>query len=206
MKKVHIATSRPEEIGNRCIKWAEQNTPERFELTEDMDECDIFISVLYDTIVPIKFISSYGQSRERRCCYNFHPGILPDYRGSGVYSWVLLNKEETTGVTLHEIDPDIDHGPIINFSRTSIYPDDTAETLFDRCMNILFYNLFVPNYHRLLSGEYTTWPNEGGKTYYRKDLEEAKDISHIIKAFTFEGKDTVYWIDSQGEKHYIEWE
>ena len=198
MKKVHIASSRLDEIGNRCWVWARDNTPEGFELTEDMDECDIFISVLYDTLIPKIFIYN-------RRCYNFHPGLLPDYRGSGVYSWVLLNKEETTGVTLHEIDPDIDSGPIIGTGIIGVYEDDTAETLFTRSMDVLF-GIFASHYRLLLSGDYVTQPNKGGKIYYRKDLEEAKDISHIIKAFTFEGKDTVYWIDSQGEKHYIEWE
>ncbi len=199
-KKVYIATSRPNEIGNRCKNWAENNTPSGFELTDDLEECDIFISVLYDSILSKPFISG-------KCCYNFHPGILPNYRGAGAYSWVLIDKVPTTGVTLHEINSDIDSGPIIEISRTPIYYYDTAESLFNRCMEHL-YLLFTKQYKNLLSGDYTTKINNpiGGHIYWRKDLEEAKDISHIIKAFTFENKESAYWIDSKGIQRHIHWE
>ena len=197
MIKVHIATSRPKEIGDRCWMWARQNLPDGFELVDDPDECDIFISVLYDTLLTPTFL-------EGRRCYNFHPGILPDYRGSGTYSWVLLNEDNQTGVTLHEIDPDIDSGPIISIRQISIGERDTAQVLFERCMGLLF-NMFVECFPFLLSGKYDTIPNKEGNLYLRKHLEEKKDISHIIRAFTFEGKESAYWYDSKGNKQYVEW-
>ena len=94
MYKVHIATSRPEEIGNRCRTYASHNLPNGFELTDVPAECDVFISVLYDTLITEEFIAA-------RRAYNFHPGILPDFRGAGAFSWALLNKEKETGITLH---------------------------------------------------------------------------------------------------------
>jgi methionyl-tRNA formyltransferase len=197
MEKVYIATSRPKEIGTICINWALKNTPEGYTIVKTPEECNIFISVLYDTLIPEGFI-------EGRRCYNFHPGILPDYRGSGVYSWVLLNKESETGITLHEIDPDIDSGPIIEMAKTDIQYNDTAETLFTRSM-FLLYGLFTSCYCRLLSGAYTTILNRGGSLYLRNELDEEKDVSHIIRAFDFQGKESAYWTDSQGIKNYIEW-
>ena len=89
-----------------------------------MDECEVFISVLYDKILPASFL-------EGRRCYNFHPGILPQYRGAGAFSWAILNGEKETGITLHEIDGDIDHGPIINISRFPVLPYDTASKLYE---------------------------------------------------------------------------
>lgn len=204
MRKVHIATSRPSEIGNRCKDWAATNTPIEYDITEEPDECDVFISVLYDTILNPEFLNDFRNGSKRRS-YNFHPGILPNYRGAGVYSWVLINKETETGVTLHEIDPDIDSGPIIDIARTTIIYQDTAESLFLRCMDLLF-QMFVTHYHRILSGEYVTTENEGGNFYSRQSLEGAKDITHMIKAFRFYGKESAYWFDSRGNRRHIEWE
>lgn len=194
--KVHIASSR--NIGNRCLLWASQHIPYGFELS-NMDECDIFISTLYDKIVSKDFINSKIR------CINFHPGILPYYRGSGAYSWSLINKEKYTGVTLHEIDHDIDHGAIIDIQKTEILPNDTAQSLYERCMDILF-QMFKDNFIDILHGTYITVQNNGGPIYYRKDLEAAKDISHIIRAFTFENKESAYYYNKNGNKVYIQYE
>ena len=195
--KVHIASSRPKQIGNRCRQWARINLPPGFEMTEIPDDCALFISVLCDTLITKQFIDS-------RKCYNFHPGILPNYRGSGIYSWVLINKETETGVTLHEIDYNIDSGPIIATSRTQITEHDTADSIFVRCMDLL-YSMFVAYFSRLLSGDYQVYPNEGGRLYLRRHLEDAKDISHLVRAFTFKGKESAYWRDSSGVNRYVEW-
>lgn len=197
MPKVYIATSRPEEIGNLCSEWAAQNLPEGFSFTENLEECEIFISVMYDTLLQVEFLA-------QRRCYNFHPGILPDYRGSGVYSWVIINREKETGVTLHEIDTTIDTGPIIEIRKTLISPNDTAFTLFSRCMEILF-TLFREYFHDILFNQYTTRPNEGGRLYLREDLEKAKDISHLVRAFSFKEKESLYWRNPQGSKRYLKW-
>lgn len=193
-KKVYIASSR--DIGKPCIDWAKQYLyGKAFKLTDDIDNCDIFISVLYDKLVSKDFI-------DRRNCFNFHPGILPDYRGSGAYSWVLINKEKETGVTLHKINENIDNGPIIDIQKTIIYESDTAETLYNRCMDILF-QMFKTNLPKIIYNTYDTVSNNGGKVYYRRDLESAKDLTPIIKAFTFKGKESAFYFNNQGEKIYI---
>jgi methionyl-tRNA formyltransferase len=44
---------------------------------------------------------------------NVHFGALPRYRGSFSIPWAILNGDPQIGVTLHEIRPGIDDGPII---------------------------------------------------------------------------------------------
>ncbi len=197
MLKVHIASSRQKEIGDRCRQWASFEDLGKIHWTTPED-CEVFVSVLYDTILTPEFIKG-------RRCYNFHPGILPDYRGAGVYSWVLINGEKETGITLHEIDADIDHGPILDVRSFAILPHDTAGRLFEHSMDLLF-QMFVEWFPRLLSGEYTKRANLGGRLYLRSELEEAKDLTGLIRGFTFEGKEPAFWCDSRGEKHYITWE
>jgi len=195
-KNVYIASSRMEEIGSKCVSFASENLPKGYSLCDNMQESDIFVSVLYDTIIDEDFISS----RER--CVNFHPGILPEYKGSATYSWAIINKEPEAGVTLHEIDSGIDSGPIIEIKKTLISNKDTAETVFYRCMDIL-YNMFCDNLSRILSGEYKTVQNKGGSVYLKKHLPSAKDITHIVRAFTFGEKEKAFFYNSLGEKIYL---
>jgi methionyl-tRNA formyltransferase len=44
---------------------------------------------------------------------NIHPSLLPEYRGPSPVVSAILNGELETGVTLIELDTEMDHGPII---------------------------------------------------------------------------------------------
>lgn len=191
MPKIHIATSR--EIGQKCIEWVESQGVKLV----GMEECDIFISILYDKLVTEEFIKS------KQACYNFHPGYLPDYRGAGAYSWVIINGESSTGVTLHMIDKDIDHGVILDRKVFPIREDDTAESLFHQAEKVIF-EMFKGWWTRRNNGEAENiQPNIGGHIYLRKDLEKAKDLTRFVRAFTFGGKEDAYYYNYKGEKRYL---
>jgi methionyl-tRNA formyltransferase len=202
MIKVHIASSRWAEIGNRCFQYAQENLPTGSVLTLNPDECDVFISVLYGNLVSEEFIS-------KRRCYNFHPGILPQYRGAGAFSWAIINGEDYTGITLHELDVDIDTGPIIDSARFPIMSSDTAETLFNEGMDRLF-DMFRSWFVILLvigPDRNTPIPQDNSKacTYYRKDLKAQQDLTRFVRAFTFEGKEPAFYTDRNGNKVELRW-
>lgn len=187
--KLCIATSRP--IGERCAVIAKELG---YELV-DSDVCDVFISVLFDQIIPESFIRS-------KPCFNFHPGILPWYRGAGAYSWAIINGEMEAGVTLHEIDKDIDHGDVIDIERFPILFEDTAETLFvsaEKTIEFMFRH-WLP---KLTKGDYQAVKQDAGRIYYRRDLEKVKNLTRFIRAFTFKGKENAYYINAKGEKIYL---
>lgn len=65
---------------------------------------------------------------------NIHPALLPAFGGKGMYGLkvhqaVLDAGESTTGCTVHFVDDEYDHGPVILQRRVPIEPSDTAETL-----------------------------------------------------------------------------
>lgn len=191
-KKLHIATSR--EIGEKCKSWAKENG---YILT-GIEECDIFISILYDQLIPEDYIKT-------RPCYNFHPGVLPWYRGAGAFSWAIIKEEFETGITLHKIDKDIDHGDVILINRFPIKKEDTAETLFRKAENEIF-NTFKTSLDILLNLKVIGIKQEKGKIYYRKDLEDIKDLTKFVRAFTFYGKENCYFINKKGEKIELNYE
>ena len=195
MKKIYIATAR--EVGQKCINWAQKNTPENFKLVNSIEEADIIFSVMYDKIIKQNVLKN-------KECFNFHPGVLPEYKGSGAYSWVIINNEIKTGVTLHLIDPGIDTGDIIEIREFLISKSDTAHSLFLRAENLIF-RMFREWYHDLLSGNYVATPQQSKKykTYYRKDLDKAKNLTRFAKAFHFPGKESAFYINQKLEKIYL---
>jgi methionyl-tRNA formyltransferase len=78
---------------------------------------DLAFSVFYDKIIKAWFIGRCGR------ILNLHNGPLPRYRGVSPINWALKNGERAHGVTIHEITPGIDDGPVVAQTTYSIYPE-----------------------------------------------------------------------------------
>jgi phosphoribosylglycinamide formyltransferase 1 len=70
---------------------------------------------------------------------NIHPGLLPKYGGAGMYGHhvhdaVLKSGDKESGCTVHVVDEEFDHGPILAQVRVPVKPGDTAETLAARIL------------------------------------------------------------------------
>ena len=73
---------------------------------------------------------------ERRIL-NIHPALLPKFGGRGmfgrhIHEAVLAAGESVSGVTIHHVDDEYDHGAIIAQREVPVRPDDTVETLQQR--------------------------------------------------------------------------
>ncbi|RNL86574.1 methionyl-tRNA formyltransferase [Halostreptopolyspora alba] len=63
----------------------------------------------------------------------YHPSLLPSYRGKSAINWAIINGEKETGLSVFWPDEGIDTGPILLQKRCEIGPDDTVGSLyFDR--------------------------------------------------------------------------
>ena len=68
---------------------------------------------------------------------NIHPALLPAYGGKGMYGSnvheaVIANKDKESGITIHYVDEQYDHGSIIGQVHCEVEPGDTPETLAAR--------------------------------------------------------------------------
>lgn len=61
---------------------------------------------------------------------NYHPSLLPKYRGGSAIAWALINGERETGVTIHYIDDGVDTGDIVLQEAVPIAPEDTTASLY----------------------------------------------------------------------------
>ena len=65
-------------------------------------------------------------------CLNAHASLLPRWRGASPIQAAILNGDQTSGVTIMQMDPGIDTGPMIKSREIAIAPDDTTVTLSEK--------------------------------------------------------------------------
>lgn len=195
--KIHIT---PTAVGQRCREWAATNLPSGHELTDSMEDCEIFFSLFYNQLISKEFITA------KKKCFNFHGGLLPEYRGSGTINFAIINGEKETGVTLHEIDDRIDHGPVIAAEKIPISETDTAQTIYEK-MEDLIVEMFKKWFVRLIAFEYKAIPQDHSRAriYTRQDLQRAKNLTPFARAYTFYDKEKAFYINSRGEKIYLDY-
>lgn len=63
---------------------------------------------------------------------NVHPSLLPAFPGGTSVADALAWGVKVTGVTVHLVDEEVDHGPIVAQESLPVYPDDDWETLETR--------------------------------------------------------------------------
>ncbi|NNK90923.1 MAG: phosphoribosylglycinamide formyltransferase [Acidimicrobiia bacterium] len=63
---------------------------------------------------------------------NIHPSLLPSFPGVDAVEQALNHGAKVTGVTVHFVDEQVDHGPIIAQEPVPILGEDTAESLHER--------------------------------------------------------------------------
>jgi phosphoribosylglycinamide formyltransferase-1 len=70
---------------------------------------------------------------------NTHPALLPRYGGKGMYGArvheaVLAAGEAETGVTVHLVDEEYDHGEVVAQCRVRVEQGDTVDSLAARVL------------------------------------------------------------------------
>ncbi|MFN5493975.1 MAG: phosphoribosylglycinamide formyltransferase [Bacteroidota bacterium] len=68
---------------------------------------------------------------------NIHPALLPQYGGKGMYGMhvhqaVIAAGEAFSGITIHEVDEEYDHGKKVFSAEIPVLPNDTPESLAQR--------------------------------------------------------------------------
>ena len=67
---------------------------------------------------------------------NVHPALLPAFPGAHAVPQALEHGVKVTGVTVHFVDEQVDHGPIIVQEPVAVLPDDDEATLHARLQEV----------------------------------------------------------------------
>lgn len=120
------------------LKDAEQ------ELTKFHAEAAILIA--YGKIVPQSIINIFPSG-----IINIHPSLLPLHRGPTPIESVILNGDTQTGVSLMQLAPKMDAGPIYAQQSIKLLGTESKQELADK-LSLLGSDMLLKNLPRILDG------------------------------------------------------
>ena len=132
---------------------------------------DIFVVAAFGQILSQALLDmpKYG-------CINVHASLLPKYRGAAPIQWAVINGEQTTGVTIQQMDIGIDTGDIIAQEALTLAADETGGSLFDK-LAAVGASLCVKAMEQIASGTATRTPQDESAATHTSMIR--KDFGHI---------------------------
>jgi phosphoribosylglycinamide formyltransferase 1 len=83
----------------------------------------------------MRLLSPWFTSEFEGRILNVHPSLLPAFSGLNAQRQAIEYGVKVAGCTVHLVDEDLDHGPIIKQAVVPVLPDDTEETLSARILD-----------------------------------------------------------------------
>jgi phosphoribosylglycinamide formyltransferase 1 len=151
-----LARARREGIAHYHLSRQTHPEPERLDVAIlgalDQHQTDVVILAGY-----LRRLGPRTLGRYRGRVINVHPALLPKHGGQGMYGShvheaVLAAGEQETGVTIHVVDEEYDHGAIIAQQRVAVVDGDTVATLAARVLD-QEHRLLMETLRRIVSGE-----------------------------------------------------
>ncbi len=88
---------------------------------------DALIVAAYGLMLPAAILET-----PRHGCINVHASLLPRWRGAAPIERAMMAGDQTTGVSIMQMDPGLDTGPVLRRVECSIDPSDTGDSLHQR--------------------------------------------------------------------------
>ncbi|MEX2587037.1 MAG: methionyl-tRNA formyltransferase [Actinomycetota bacterium] len=92
---------------------------------------DLFAVVAYGLILPVEVLDTPPLG-----CINVHFSLLPRHRGAAPVQWAIIEGDAETGVSIMQMDPGLDTGPVLKTVIEPIGDEETAGELADRLAKI----------------------------------------------------------------------
>lgn len=118
-------------IPTAVVAWRDHGDRESF--TEAV--CDVVEAAGAEAMVLAGFMRILAPDAIRRFpnrIVNVHPALLPAFPGAQAVEMALEHGVKITGVTVHFVDEEVDHGPIIAQEPVAVAGDDSARSLHAR--------------------------------------------------------------------------
>jgi len=129
-KKYHVQTIALDDKGVPKKSWDyDQKTIAALQSGGVVSKNGLIVLAGYLRILSEQFVDLYP-----RRIINVHPALLPSFPGLEAQKQALDHGVKITGCTVHLVDREVDHGPIILQTAVAIRDDDTVETLSSRIL------------------------------------------------------------------------
>lgn len=131
---------------------------------------DVIFAFYYRSLLPAAVLELAP-----RGAFNMHGSLLPRYRGRAPTNWAVVNGEQETGATLHEMVAKADAGRIVDQQAVPILPDDTGRQVFDK-VTVAAEQVLWRSLPAIVAGEIRFRPNDvaAGSYFGRRTPEDGR--------------------------------
>ena len=129
---------------------------------------DLMVVVAYGLLLPASLLAIPPLG-----CVNLHASLLPRWRGAAPIERAIEAGDDTTGVSLMQMDAGLDTGAVLARSSIPIAADDTGGGLRDKLAR-LAGELLAANLLALAARKLAAMPQDESLTCYAPKLEKAE--------------------------------
>jgi methionyl-tRNA formyltransferase len=123
---VNVVRQLAEEFSAPVLQPQRVNQPEVLEQLQQA-QADLFLVASYGQILRPALLAI-----PRLGAFNLHGSLLPKYRGAAPVQYSIWKGDDVTGVTIFQIEPALDSGPMVGRVETPIGPRETSGELMLR--------------------------------------------------------------------------
>ncbi|MDB5160987.1 MAG: fmt [Candidatus Saccharibacteria bacterium] len=164
--------------------------PEKVEEVQDelkTISAEIGVLVAYGKIIPADIIDLFPAG-----IINVHPSLLPKYRGPSPIETAILSGDSQTGVSLMQLAPKMDAGPVYRQFTLPLSGKETKTELYARLADI-GAKMLVEDLENIIGGKSQPAPQDDSKATYTTMLtksdgkiseeESAEFIERKVRAY-----------------------
>jgi methionyl-tRNA formyltransferase len=122
--KADVLKTAAQDKGIRVYQFASLRSPEARDAMAQT-QADIGIMAYVLQFAPQDFVNI-----PRHGTIQFHPSLLPKYRGPSSINWPIIRGDTTTGLSIFRPTDGLDEGPVMLQKETPIGPDDTLGSVY----------------------------------------------------------------------------
>src|ERR1700722_2392148 len=138
-----------QEKGLKVYQFKSLREPEASQAMEESG-ADLGIMAFVLQFAPHEFVTI-----PKHGTIQYHPSLLPKYRGPSSINWPIIKGETETGLTIFRPSDGLDEGAVILQKKTAISPDDTLGTVYFDRLFPLGVQAIVEAADLVLSGKHT---------------------------------------------------
>lgn len=137
---------------------------------------DLMVVIAYGIILPQALLDI-----PKLGCINIHVSLLPHLRGAAPIQRAILNGDQTSGVTIMQMDAGLDTGAILLQRRINIEAKETSGSLHDKLANLGAEMLieYLHNYKQL-----RPHPQDNNLATYASKINKAEALIDFTESAT----------------------
>jgi methionyl-tRNA formyltransferase len=193
-----------QERGIKVHQFKSLRAPEAIQAMRDA-QAEIGIMAFVLQFAPQEFVNI-----PRHGTIQYHPSLLPKFRGPSSINWPIIKGETKTGLTIFRPTDGLDEGAVILQKETPIGPDDTLGSIyFDRLFPLGVSamleaaDLVVAGKHQEIMQDESQASYEGWCRTAEAKIDWAKPIDHVYDLVRGCNPAPAAWTTYNGKKLQI---